>query len=106
MSTKTKKTKTSIKETDTINLSFGRFSIADIELITKFDKNKQRVKWPFAVNGGDRYWFTIMGKLTGSGRVLTHYNLVFKKLTGETSVSSMSFEDAIAFVSAPALVAA
>jgi len=32
------------KETDTINLSFGRFSIADIELITKFDKNKQRVK--------------------------------------------------------------
>lgn len=41
---KTKKTKISIKETDKINLCFGRFSIADIELITKFDKNKQRVK--------------------------------------------------------------
>ena len=50
---KTKKTKISIKETDKINLCFGRFSIADIELITKFDKNKQRVKWPFAVYGDE-----------------------------------------------------
>jgi hypothetical protein len=38
-----KKTTTSTKEKD-ISLYFGRFSIADIELITKFDKKKQRVK--------------------------------------------------------------
>jgi hypothetical protein len=43
ISSKTKKTTTSTKEKDT-SLYFGRFSLADIELITKFEKNKQRVK--------------------------------------------------------------
>ena len=47
-----------------------------------------------------------MGRSTGSGRVLTHYNLVFKKLTGETQVSSMTFEDAMAFVGASAVAVA
>lgn len=44
ISTQKKKTMISTKETDTSNLHFGRFSIADIELITKFEKTKQRVK--------------------------------------------------------------
>lgn len=31
-------------EQDKVNLYFGRLSLADIKLITKFEKTKQRVK--------------------------------------------------------------